>query len=492
MADVLLIQPIVEKQETRYAPLGLLSLAAYLEPKYSVKIVDERFEPDPKAAIQAEVGKGPIIVGVTSLTGRQIAHGLEVTRWVKEASRSVPVVWGGFHTSYFPKEAIAVDGFDFVVAKEGVSTLLELVDRLAAGKTDSFKDIPGLSWKRDGVFYVNPERVFLNGEKLPTPAWHLVDVKQYAKALAPYFGAPAVDITTSRGCPFRCKFCYELSFNNRTWRPRNADQVVREITMLHKEYGIEFINIHDDLYIVNRKSRERALYIGRRLKEEGVKIEYTVTHRVDMFEPGFLKEMMSLGLRQVRAGVESGSPRILKAIAKDITREQIIESARVSAKLGLGIYYSFVIGWPDETEADRRQTIDLALNLIRINPKARIYPLWIYVPYPGTPHFDEAAKHGFVMPKTMEEWSGYTWGHVNVPWIEEPERFENLHYLSRLAFFNRPIRDIISSTSRSPWKLTAQRVGGVLSRPWAQWRLRCGGGPMPVEHRLLRPVLGEA
>jgi radical SAM superfamily enzyme YgiQ (UPF0313 family) len=333
---------------------------------------------------------------------------------------------------------------------------------------------------------------FLDLNELPEPSWHLVDVPGYIRALGISRQDRPVNINTSRGCPFRCKFCFEQSYNDRTWRSRRADLVVRQVAKLREEYGVNRLIIHDDLFAVHRQSMARAVEIAKGIHAAAPDVRFTITHRVDQYDAEWLAIMKQHGLYQTRAGVESGSPRILKSIAKDITVDQIVNSARISRDLGFEVSYSFVIGWPGEEDVDRQQTIDLAFRLLEINPKAWVYPLWIYIPYPGTPHFAEAVAQGFQEPQTLEGWADYSWGHARVPWITEAAKFENIHYLSRFAFNSRTLQEVMVDLGDEYLKsiIKVRRLGGVLLKEWARLRFRRAFWALPYEYRVLRRLEG--
>jgi radical SAM superfamily enzyme YgiQ (UPF0313 family) len=493
MADIVLVQPKTEEHDIPYAPTALICLAAVAEREFSVRIVDTRLDLGWRQTLLRELAASPLCVGVTAMTGGQIHYGLEVARWVKQNAPDVPVVWGGIHPTYYPEQTLRSPYADYVVVNEGEMTLLALARALKRGRPGLVREIPGLGFKVDGVPVVIPrEDGFLNLNEMPEPAWHLIDVPQYIEALGVSAQDRPLNINTSRGCPFRCKFCFELSYNDRTWRARRAELVVREVAKLRDAFGINRLIIHDDLFAVHRQSMARAIDIAKGVNAVGSNIRFTITHRVDQFDIPWLTTMRKHGLYQTRAGVESGSPRILKSIAKDITVDQILNSARISRDLDFGVTYSFVIGWPGEDDEDRRKTVDLAFRLLEINPQAWIFPLWIYIPYPGTPHFAEAVAQGFQEPQTLEGWAEYSWGRVQVPWITDVAKFESMHYLSRFALNSKCLREVLSALGDEYLKsaIKVRRLGGLLLKEWARFRFRRDFWAFPYEYRALRRLEG--
>ena len=253
MADVLLIEPRTGESDVIYAPLGLLALGAYLESDFSVAVLDQRLYTRQEfiSLLNAELDKRPTLVGVTAITGKQITYGLEITRLVKERDANTPVVWGGVHPTFIAEITLANEYIDFVVRYEGEATLLELAQALRDGRHD-FENILGLCFKKNGEVFLNLARPQLDMQKLPQPAWHLIDVPRYVEGLSVAQSDRPIDVATARGCPFRCAFCYEIDWSGRMYRSRSSEQVIEELRMLADKFGTNHIIIHDDLSIVNK------------------------------------------------------------------------------------------------------------------------------------------------------------------------------------------------------------------------------------------------
>lgn len=496
MTDILLVQPRVNQFEPMYVPTGLMALAAYVEDEFSVKILDTRAEPDWRQKLKAELDSKPLLVGVSSMSGPQIGYALEISKFAKEYAPDIPVLWGGVHPTYLPEQTLENPNVDMIATYQGEETLLELARQLANPAKLALGEIRGLAYKRQGEIVVNPRRGDYDGTfnlmKVPRPAWHLVDVPKYIDNLSTTRNRRTLDVITSRGCPYRCKFCYVMTFYNRKWMARDNPSVIEEMQELHDRFGANHYLIHDDLFIVNKQSQERALAIGRGINSGGRSITFSMQLRVNMFDRPFLEKLTHHGLAQIRAGVESGSERVLKHMSKDITVHQILESAKIAKELGFAINYSFVIGWPQETDEDRKATVELCLRLFDANPAITIYPLWIYVPYPGTPFYDEAIQSGFHPPSSLDEWGRYWWGRVTIPWLVNKDKYEDMHTLSKFLF----------STSARGGKLWTSlwdsnvkpsvKLRRVVSAPVAQWaklRFKTGFWAMPYEHKVLEPLL---
>ena len=124
-------------------PLALMALGSALDrARYDVRIIDGRLESDPVAAVIDAIAAGDTIcLGVSVLTGAPIRDALRITRAVKRRRPDLPVVWGGWHPSLFPEHTLDGAGIDAAVVGQGEATLVEIVERLAAG--ERLDGVPG-------------------------------------------------------------------------------------------------------------------------------------------------------------------------------------------------------------------------------------------------------------------------------------------------------------------------------------------------------------
>ncbi len=272
---------------------------------------------------------------------------------------------------------------------------MELLRALREG--DDLKGVAGLTFMNGDDVVATPDRDFIPDiDVLPLPAWDLLpDLERY---VVDFYGKRGFPLVTSRGCPFRCSFCYITPMWDRKWRPRNASKVVEEIRTIQGHVpDIEAIVFAEDIFAINR---HRVRQFGQVLKEDGMDIEWYCDIRADMMEQSTLELMYEAGCRHVYVGVESGSPRILEQIMKDVSRKQILEGFDAAKKVGLNTTAIFMLGLPGETREDVEATVDLARRI-----RATRYEFVVYVPYPGTPLYSDAIRWGFIPPKTVEGWA---------------------------------------------------------------------------------------
>ncbi len=459
MRNVILIQPIVgdwdEVRTSPSLPLALLCISTLVEKEYKVRIIDQRTDLDWKNTLKEELKKDVICVGVTSMTGVQIKHGLEASKIVKKESK-VPVVWGGIHPSLLPAETLKNEFVDIVVVGEGEITFYELVKHLDKGAV--LDGIEGIWYKSNGVIKNNNPRPFVDLNTLPDLPYHLIEVKKY---LPLFEGRPTLNIQTSRGCPNNCAYCYNPAYNKRKWRALSAEKTLAMIKRGVEKYGVKNLYIVDDDFFIDLKRVEE---IAKGIIKEGWDLTWesqgiNVKIAIKMNDE-FLSLIEKSGCRKLHFGIESGSERILDLVRKNITISQVREVANKLKKFNIVCQYNFMAGFPTETEEDLKKTVELVFELIDGSPNAITSPLCNYVPYPGTEIFGKAINEGYRVPSTLEGWSGSNYG--NIPWISD-QRMKILKYLFYSSLFLHGSRGMVYSSK------------GILSdiyKPIARFRVK--------------------
>ncbi len=401
MSDIILIETTPVKPSKKYignvyVPLAILSIAAPLIAEgYRVKIIDQRIEPKWEKLLMDEIEKKPLCVGITALTGRQILYGIQASKIV-ETHSDIPVVWGGIHASLLPEQTVKNQYIDFVVQGEGEETFLELVHTLDE-KRGNYRNIKGLWFKKNDSIIGNERRKFLDMNTLHRIPFDLVDMEKYPMDLP---------IPTSRGCSYRCSFCYNVAYNCREWRSMSVGKTIEDIKYYTSKYNRKSIVFRDDNFF---QSLPRMREICSRIVSEKLDIKWTATCRVDiayrMTDEDF-KLLIESGFRRFAIGIESGSQKVLDTMKKDITIEQIMDVTKKAKSFGIPIIASFVAGDPSETQEDLNKTIDLITSLFEKDPRF-YFSLDLLTPYPGTELYDRVLTTGFHFPNRLEEWSHF-------------------------------------------------------------------------------------
>jgi radical SAM superfamily enzyme YgiQ (UPF0313 family) len=369
-------------------PINLAMLGAYLQER-GVEVQIRDFDVQPLDDLEPWLAAfRPDLVGLTAMTPMILAAAAIAQR-IKDRSGGIPIVVGGPHASALPERTLReFPAFDFAIAGEGEEPLMRLVEGLKGASLDG---IPGLSRREGGAIVAGPPpRRFQDLDSLPLPDRGLLPLDRYQGQSFRGFARRSLriaELVTSRGCPYACIFCHA---QDRKVRMLSAARVLEDLQVCRHRHGAQHIVFMDDMFTLNRR-RLAPLLAG--LRDLG--LTFNCSTRVDAVDPDLLREMARSGCRGVSFGVESGSPRVLEWIGKQITVEQSIRAFDAARAAGIPqIEASIVLGaHPDEEAVDIQQTIAL---LRRLRPT--IISVTTVVPYPGTPLYQLMIDRGLLSP----------------------------------------------------------------------------------------------
>lgn len=434
MADILFIMPRIGYMDSRRShpslPLSILSAVNLVAREFDVKIIDMRTSISFEKELKTELLKKPFLVASTCWTGPMIKDVVKTIRLVKKHG-DIPVVLGGVHPTLLPEQTVMFPFVDFVIAGEGEEALLKLARILKNG--GSIEDVPNLYYKKDGKAVLTFKSDFIKLDELPELPYHLIEIKKY---LPLYQGRRSISIESSRGCPFRCRYCYQGPYNRQKVRFVSADKVIKSVINLRDRYKVEdFYFIDDNFYVDIERGRE----IAKGLLGKGVTYQVQGVDVLSLAKMSdeYLSLLEKSGLRRLTIGIETGSPRLRKYLGKKGEVNTIIEVVKKLSKYNIIVYCSFFGGYPEETVEDVKMSIDLMLRLIDLNPNFRTSPYYIYIPFPGTRMYEELLKVGrFREPLTFEEWGDFSW--EDNPYIrslgrEKAEFYKRLYLLTLFA-----------------------------------------------------------
>jgi radical SAM superfamily enzyme YgiQ (UPF0313 family) len=343
------------------------------------------------------------------------------------------------------------------------------------------REVPGIFYEENGRVRSTPSRDFIDIDREPPLPYHLVDIDLYRRRL---FGVDHLTFNSSRGCTFRCSFCWDPVMHKRTWRAMQPDTVLEHLRQIIRDYDIRGFLFSDDHFFIDMK---RARGIIERIVEADLGITISKLQiRADTIcrmDTEFLDLMVRAGVKRFTIGVESGSQRILDLIKKDVTVEQFLEANRKLAPYPIVPLYLFMMGLPSETPDDLRRSIELAARLIEDNPKAA-KTFNIYTPYPGTELYGLALEMGMKPPDRLEDWARFNFRNVakHAPWIvpETKRLIENLDF--PMMFLGTNFTD--------PYRRTNPLVVSMakLYAPVARYRVRNLDVRLPVESKLAKAL----
>ena len=421
-------------------PTNLVVLAAYIR--------EHNFEPyifDTRVGSKLPDLEDFLAVGISAMTVG-VKYGIDVAKKIKINYPNLKIIWGGPHVTFFPEQSLESKYVDGVVMREGEEGFLEVLKAMKENKP------------YDKII----DKEFMDLEKLPFPAYDLIDMSKYASV------NDGFNYESSRGCVNRCSFCYVHLFHKRRWRAKSVKKVLDEIERIIKEYKIKKLLFVEDNVFVDKK---RILDIAQGFLDRNFNIEWEAMVRADYLAKYTKDEMRLLkesGWWNAAIGGESGSERMLKLITKDITREDIKKAVLNCLDVGVQPQVSFIMGIPGEKEEDRIITMDFYDELKRLtsNPEdVELNAFFIYTPYPGTPLYEKAIELGYEAPKTFEEWADWKFSDIkNVPWIDYKLRrkLETISIIVRFWFYLDRIKHFSKEYQKQ--KLNIGVLGKILMK----------------------------
>jgi len=426
----------INKAQGVYPPLGLLYIAAVLEQNgHDVKILDSQALNLTTHETKEEIRKfGPAIVGITCMTPN-IKGALEAARLSKEiadeAGKDIITVLGGPQLSIYPKETLSYDYVDIGVIGEGEYTMLDLVNAIE-NKKDISK-IRGIVYKdKKGNVKSTGARIVDDIDSLPFPSRHLLQTEKYHCVITKH---PFTTMMTSRGCPFKCGFCFKGPSDEKM-RYRDPKSVVDEMEHCVKKYKVREIMFYDDTFTNNRK---HVFDVCNEIIKRGMKIKWECPTRIDCLDEEILRIMKRAGCIRLRLGVESGNQKILDIMRKKITLEKIERAFKRSRNVGIETFAYFIIGYACENEDTIKDTINFAKKI-----DADWAMFTVATPLPDTNLWELATEQGIVDPNY---WRDFTLGKT----VERmPFLVKNADILANRAykqFYMRP-RFVIKKLSK--------------------------------------------
>jgi radical SAM superfamily enzyme YgiQ (UPF0313 family) len=329
-------------------PLSIGYLGGVLERHgVGVELCDDAVHSDEE--IEAAIARHDV-VGISAMTS-SAKRALDLAAIAKRHGKIVVV--GGAHASCSPQDFLASGNVDLVAKGEAEETIVELLHALP--HRDRWHQVAGIGFIQDGSpTFTAPRPLPVELDSIPFPAWHLLPVERY---WAHQRKGREVALFSSRGCPWACTYCNKLQ-STRKYRVRSPRNTVDEIEWLVSRFGVTRIFFPDDLFTLYE---ERTVGICTEILKRGLAIQWTCITRVDCVNPQMLRWMRKAGCIKISYGVESGSPKMLKAMRKQFSLEQIVAAAQMTRDAAIRSTFFIILGFPGETWED----VELTKHMLR-------------------------------------------------------------------------------------------------------------------------------
>jgi radical SAM superfamily enzyme YgiQ (UPF0313 family) len=384
-----------------FPPIGIMSLSSVLKRAGHECVLFDQANPEtPNEVILGEIARQkPDLVGLSFLSTTSYPYAKILARQIRAANGKVKLAMGGvFVTLNAQLVKLQCPELDFACRGDGEQLILDLLERLEDPDT-----VAGVTWQEpDGRLRHNPSRPLSRDlDQWPFPDRESLEL-DFVESMP--LDVPAVlslerftTMQTSRGCPWPCVFCDIPIFNEGKWRSRSPEHVLAELKQLQED-GYGSVYFVDDHFLLQPR-RIEAICNG--ILEKGITIEWGCEGRVDSVCMPLFPIMAKAHCRTLMFGIESGSQKILDRLKKEQTLQEVETAVDNAKKAGIEIVHGFfVVGSPDETEQDMRQTFRFASRL-RIDS----FGFNRLCVYRGTPLWQEYVRRGLVNDAT--DWYKY-------------------------------------------------------------------------------------
>ena len=415
MANVLLINPPQMYRLTQIAtgtvpPIGACYIAAFLRQHgHNVQFIDalgERmnaFSKRGEATVRGltideiidRIPKSGIdIIGITNLFSHAWPVVRDLARRIKELYPDIPIITGGVNQTAIPDFILSHGCIDYIVLGEGELTALELVDRIS--KCRNVDDMSGLAFMRDGKPVVNEKKIkdlIEDLDILPWPAYDLIPIQNYINAKSPHGASRgrSLQMIATRGCPYTCTFCTAPKMWLPKWRSRSAKHVVDEMEHWHKELGVNDFHFEDLTMIFDKPW---ALAFCKEILDRNMKISWQMPNgtRSEIFDDEVCDVLKASGCSNVAFAPESGCPKTLSMIEKELDLNDIVEGSKRLIKKGFVVCAFFAIGFPHDTVEDIRMSFKFMRKMAWIG--AHEISICTFTALPGSKLFYMLTEQG--------------------------------------------------------------------------------------------------
>jgi radical SAM superfamily enzyme YgiQ (UPF0313 family) len=376
-----------------YPPLGILYISAYLKARgFDVGVFDSTFHSKQQFAETLQRERPPVVGIYTNLMTK--FNALEMMALCKQ--HGATAVLGGPEPASYAEEYLA-RGADVVVSGEGELTLEELLPRLAQKGVHELDDILGIAYRNaDGNVVRNAPRPYIsNLDVLPLADREAINMDEYVNTWRKHHGMGSVSLICARGCPYHCTWCSHTVFGE-THRRRSPQSMVAEVEHLRERYQPDMLWYADDVFTIHYRWFNQY---ADELKRRNIKMPFECISRGDRLNPQIVERLAEMGCFRIWIGSESGSQRILDAMRREVTVEEVQAATRLCKQHGIEVGMFIMLGFEGEEQRDLEETV---AHLKKANPD--IFLTTVSYPIKGTPYYKQVADR-VLTPGEWNQWS---------------------------------------------------------------------------------------
>jgi anaerobic magnesium-protoporphyrin IX monomethyl ester cyclase len=392
-------------------PLQTALSASYVRRAgFSVRILDadaENLSPEETARRSAEAGARLVLMSTDSLNSGDVtkmAAASDTLREFRARAPGVPVMLEGVVPSAFPEQMLREEGADFVCQGEAFDQVVDLLQVLRSGKKRPDAKLSGVSWLDGDQAVIGGRRGLIkNPDALPFAAWDLLPMDCYRAHHWHCFDRldrrqPYASIYTNLGCPYTCSFCnVNAVAGTANFRARTPENVVQEIDLLVKQYGVKNLRIVDNVFTIKPDLVEKLCDL---LIQRDYGLNCWAYCRVETIKNlDLLKKMKKAGVNWVAYGIEAADDKVRDAVDKGSSQAVIDRAIEMTKQADINIVGNFIFGLPEDTHETMQKTFDMAKTYLF--EYANFYAA---MAYPGTELHEQAKKEGIRLPTS---WKGY-------------------------------------------------------------------------------------
>ncbi len=428
--DVLFVKP--GNQKKLYGDLSAFSLTAIEPPFWAtmlasyirnlgfyVELIDAEVEGWSYSETSKVIGEINPILCVISVSGSNpsastmnMINASSLLDRLKKDFPNIKTLFHGLHPTSLPSQTMTDKNLDFLCQGEGFYSIPALIQAVKSGESNY--DINGIWYRQGNDVKSNPcAPIFQNIDKLPIPAWDLLQINKYRAHNWHCFNnindrQSYCVIYTSYGCPFSCEFCcINKMFGKPGIRYRNVELVIEEIDFLVTNYNIRNIKIADEIFGL---SENRTVQLCDMIIEREYDLNMWAYARIDTVTPLMLEKMKKAGINWVAYGIESGNSKILNGVNKNYNLDIVENIVNLSKNAGLYIVGNYIFGLPKDDFDTLQDTLSLAL---KVNTEWSNF--YCNMAYPGSKLYDDAVKNNLSLPETWQGFSQYSFESFPLP-----------------------------------------------------------------------------